>query len=618
MAQTLIPVGLTPSAGRGVVRPTRKRNPVAPVASQPLLDRQHLWRLRASSNAGGVEDPETTRINQDWQQAAFPGYLQNGTDDFCQAWEEALQAEERRQSKQAHHGVGKKASAVTRENPVWRAMRSETRAEAAKEPLLSSFLYASILSHDTFARSLAFVLANRLSDATMLATELFELFHTLLRDNEEVEQAALADVIAVRERDPACCMYSSALLFYKGYHALETHRIAHTLWHRNQRVMARTLQSRVSEVCAIDIHPAARIGKGILLDHGTGVVIGETAIIGENVSIMQNVTLGGTGKAGGDRHPKIQNNVLIGASATVLGNIVVGKGAQVAAGSMVLKDVPPRTMVAGSPAKIVGCVSGNPAEQMQHCPSASIPVSEGDDGPFCANWDSAVQGQPTRDTPELISSSRTSAGQNGVTTSQPPPSISTDHRASPNRRVRPDLVPPSTPARVNGTPVNGFPVNGVASKGVRPFGRLAPDIGSGASEAAQNLAPEQNKTAHQSQQQQQQLSDQARAGLARMNSSANAAQEGTWVDTSPTSNSPRGQAPTDGYEARASAVASSQSGPEQPQQAKPETLQSSSDSSGEAADKPTAGALTAVTAEADARSKASHKQRHQVLLDYSI
>ena len=178
--------------------------------------------------------------------------------------------------------------------------------------------------------------------------------------------------------------------------------------------------------------------------------------------------------------------------------------------------------------------------------------------------------------------------------SQPPPSISTDHRASPNRRVRPDLVPPSTPARVNGTPVNGFPVNGVAFKGVRPFGRLAPDIGSGASEAAQNLAPEQNKTAHQSQQQQQ-LSDQARAGLARMNSSANAAQEGTWVDTSPTSNSPRGQAPTDGYEARASAVASSQSGPEQPQQAKPETLQSSSDSSGEAADKPTAGALTAVT-----------------------
>ncbi|KAK9841630.1 hypothetical protein WJX74_009021 [Apatococcus lobatus] len=425
MSQTLVPNGLPIGSAK---RPGRLHHPGPSFGRRSFQlsqDKQLSRWLQASSSSaplGNQDDDETRRINENWQQSAFPTYLQNGTDDFCQAWEEALQAEERRQSQHAHHGVGKKASAVTRENPVWRAMRSETRKEAAKEPLLSSFLYASILSHDTFARSLAFVLANRLSDATMLATELFELFHTLLRDNEEVEQAALADVIAVRERDPACCMYSSALLFYKGYHALQTHRIAHTLWLRNQKVMARTLQSRVSEVCAIDIHPAARIGKGILLDHGTGVVIGETAVIGENVSIMQNVTLGGTGKAGGDRHPKIHNNVLIGASATVLGNIIVGKGAQVAAGSMVLKDVPPRTMVAGSPAKVVGCVQGNAAEQMQHCPSmASIDIPAGHDGPFCETWDSALQSQSSNGTSSDVSPSPPTVEASRPTPSPPIP-----------------------------------------------------------------------------------------------------------------------------------------------------------------------------------------------------
>lgn len=254
--------------------------------------------------------------------------------------------------------------------------RQETQRDANEEPLLSSFLYASILSHDTFERSLAFVLANRLADVTMLATELFEIFHSILKAEAKVREAAVADLVAVRERDPACITYSAALLYYKGYHALQAYRIAHTLWKRGQKVLALALQSRVSEVFAVDIHPAARVGKGVLLDHGTGVVIGETAVVGNNVSIMQNVTLGGvwcnsiqhqqrwytpqytgTGKDTGDRHPKIGDNVLISAGATILGNIRVGRGSQVAAGSLVLKPVPMSTMVAGSPAVVVGKVT---------------------------------------------------------------------------------------------------------------------------------------------------------------------------------------------------------------------------------------------------------------------
>jgi serine O-acetyltransferase len=203
------------------------------------------------------------------------------------------------------------------------ARSKEAEADAAAEPLLSSFLYASILSHDNFERSLAFVLSNRLSDATFLATELFEVFYSILRGQTEISEAALADLCAVRERDPACLSYSQALLHYKGFHAIQAHRIAHELWTRGRKVMAAALQSRMSEVFAVDIHPAARFGRGILIDHGTGVVIGETAELGNNVSILQNVTLGGTGKVHGDRHPKISDNVLIGASASILVHIVL-------------------------------------------------------------------------------------------------------------------------------------------------------------------------------------------------------------------------------------------------------------------------------------------------------
>ncbi|DBA90771.1 hypothetical protein WJX77_003879 [Trebouxia sp. C0004] len=355
-----------------------------------------------SSNNGASEgvpkrpDNVLPKADEQWQDLAFPTYLQSEVDDFCQDWDEALQLEERRQSDASHRDVTKKSRrAVTQDNPVWQAIRKEAAKDAAQEPILSSFLYASVLSHDSFEMALAAILANRLSDPTMMATELIDIFHSVLRGCQEVEQAALADVIAVRERDPACTAYSSALLYYKGYHALQTHRIAHGLWQRGQKVLARSLQYRCTQTLAVDIHTAATIGKGVLLDHGTGLVIGETAVVGNNVSILHNVTLGGTGKEVGDRHPKVSDNVLIGANATILGNITIGKGAQVAAGSLVLKDVPPRTMVAGSPAKEVGKVTGNPALKMQHWMKNQL-VKES----YAEKWEDIVRSGNTQSPPQ--------------------------------------------------------------------------------------------------------------------------------------------------------------------------------------------------------------------------
>ncbi|KAK2079628.1 hypothetical protein QBZ16_002023 [Prototheca wickerhamii] len=228
---------------------------------------------------------------------------------------------------------------------LWQHVREEAARDAQEEPLLSSFLYASILAHDSFPVCLAFVLSARLADTTLLPTELFEVFSGTLASRPEIVAAALADLAAVRQRDPACRAYSQALLYFKGYHALQTQRIAHALWGAGRRMMATALQARCNEVFAVDIHPAARIGRGVLLDHGTGVVVGATAVVGDNVSILQNVTLGGTGKESGDRHPKI--------------------GDYIAAGSLVLKPVPAHTMVAGSPAREVGRLTGLPAIRME-------------------------------------------------------------------------------------------------------------------------------------------------------------------------------------------------------------------------------------------------------------
>jgi len=247
---------------------------------------------------------------------------------------------------------------VHKGDPVWDIITLLAKKDAAAEPLLSSYMYMSVLSHDTLEQALSFVLANRLADSTLLPTQLMEIFNSVLFaadvDGVFVRDAIRKDIKAIYQRDPACFSYVHALLYLKGFHALQAHRIQHALWKRGQRLLALTMQARISTVFAMDLHPAARLGKGILIDHGTGVVIGETAVVGDNVSILQGVTLGGTGKDVGDRHPKIGKGVLIGAHSTILGNITVGKGAMIAAGSLVLKPVAPHTMVAGAPARAVG------------------------------------------------------------------------------------------------------------------------------------------------------------------------------------------------------------------------------------------------------------------------
>lgn len=252
-------------------------------------------------------------------------------------------------------------------DPIWDAVKEEAKLEAEKEPILSSFLYASIMSHDCLEQALGFVLANRLQNPTLLATQLMDIFFDVILHDTGIQHSIRLDMQAFKDRDPACLSYCSVLLYLKGYHSLQVHRVAHALWSQGRKVLALALQSRISEVFGVDIHPAAKIGEGILLDHGTGVVIGETAVVGNRVSLMHGVTLGGTGKEVGDRHPKVSDGALIGASATILGNIKIGKGAMVAAGSLVLKDVPPHSMVAGIPAKVIGYVDEqDPSLTMKH------------------------------------------------------------------------------------------------------------------------------------------------------------------------------------------------------------------------------------------------------------
>lgn len=250
---------------------------------------------------------------------------------------------------------------------LWKTICDEVTAMAEAEPMLASFFHMTVLRHQTFEDVLAFHLSTKLGGGALDVRALMELIEEAIISEPDISAAAVADVLAVRERDPACKAYSIPLLFFKGYQALQAYRIAHWLWRQGREAMAFMLQNRISEVFAVDIHPAARIGRGILLDHGTGFVVGETAVIEDHVSILQEVTLGGTGKETGDRHPKIRRGVLIGAGAKILGNIVVGEGSKVGAGSVVLENVPPHCTVAGVPAKIVGaCESTDPASNMDH------------------------------------------------------------------------------------------------------------------------------------------------------------------------------------------------------------------------------------------------------------
>lgn len=239
-------------------------------------------------------------------------------------------------------------------DPQWAQVREEAQILAAHEPALASFVYATILSHQRMEDAVCHRLAQRLQHSDVDAGLLRQTFDEVLQAEPEMGDAFRRDLAAVYDRDPACNRLIEPLLYFKGFHALETYRFAHALWHRGRRDFALYLQSQSSRIFAVDIHPAARIGRGIMLDHATGVVIGETAVLGDDASVLHGVTLGGSGKEGGDRHPKIGRCVMIGAGAKILGNITVGDCARVAAGSVVLKNVPPNTTVAGVPAKVVG------------------------------------------------------------------------------------------------------------------------------------------------------------------------------------------------------------------------------------------------------------------------
>ncbi|KAL9309845.1 Serine acetyltransferase 1 [Arabidopsis thaliana] len=240
------------------------------------------------------------------------------------------------------------------DDDVWIKMLKEAESDVKQEPILSNYYYASITSHRSLESALAHILSVKLSNLNLPSNTLFELFISVLEESPEIIESTKQDLIAVKERDPACISYVHCFLGFKGFLACQAHRIAHTLWKQNRKIVALLIQNRVSESFAVDIHPGAKIGKGILLDHATGVVIGETAVVGDNVSILHGVTLGGTGKQSGDRHPKIGDGVLIGAGSCILGNITIGEGAKIGSGSVVVKDVPARTTAVGNPARLIG------------------------------------------------------------------------------------------------------------------------------------------------------------------------------------------------------------------------------------------------------------------------
>lgn len=251
-----------------------------------------------------------------------------------------------------HHAKLKRAFDTV--DPVWVRIRHEAEAILQREPELASFIYTCVLHHETFERAVAHRVAERLNHADVSSELIRQAYADAIEDDRGISEAFRADIVATVDRDPAANRFIEPLLYFKGFHAIQTHRLAHWLWKQQRKDFAFYLQSRSSAVFQTDIHPAVAIGRGIFLDHATGLVVGETAVIDDDVSMLQDVTLGGTGKIDGDRHPKIRYGVMIGAGAKVLGNIEVGRCARIAAGSVVLKPVPPQTTVAGVPAKVVG------------------------------------------------------------------------------------------------------------------------------------------------------------------------------------------------------------------------------------------------------------------------
>ncbi|MES2661856.1 MAG: serine O-acetyltransferase [Pseudomonadota bacterium] len=236
---------------------------------------------------------------------------------------------------------------------IWLQITQEVRQHCIDEPMLASFLHATVLKHSNLCDALSYVLASLLDCPVLPSIAVREIINEAYVADHKIVRSAALDIVAFYERDPVCDQYSTPFLFLKGFHAMQTYRVAHWLWKQNRRPLARFLQSRSSSVFTVDIHPGAVIGSGILLDHAHGLVIGETAVVEDDVSILHGVTLGGTGKETGDRHPKIRRGVLLSTGATVLGNVEVGEDARVAAGSVVLEPVPAHVTVAGIPAHIV-------------------------------------------------------------------------------------------------------------------------------------------------------------------------------------------------------------------------------------------------------------------------
>ena len=236
---------------------------------------------------------------------------------------------------------------------IWEKLREEAKQDIETEPALASYLYSTILAHKSVEDVLAFVLANKLRNNVLLDSQLLELFRSQLKKHPDLGRKCVADMQAVYERDPACDRYLGVMLFFKGFQAIQAQRVAHTLWQENRKALSFLLQNRISEVFHVDIHPGAVLGQGMMMDHATGVVIGETAVVGENVSILHGVTLGGTGTSTGVRHPRIGDGVVIGANVTILGPINVGADTKIGAGSVVLEDLPSGSTAVGIPARVI-------------------------------------------------------------------------------------------------------------------------------------------------------------------------------------------------------------------------------------------------------------------------
>jgi serine O-acetyltransferase len=242
----------------------------------------------------------------------------------------------------------------TKLDQIWQKIREEVALLSEKEDILKSYLFESVLVCSSLEQSLAAILAGKLGSHHISETSLKKEIQKAFERSEDTRTAIMKDLLAITARDPAAGGITEPFLHYKGFHSLEAYRVSHILWTEKRFGLAYHIHNRVTEVFSVDIHPAAKIGKGIFIDHATGVVIGETACVGDDVSLLHGVTLGGTGKEHGDRHPKVGNGVLIGAGAKILGNVHIGEGSKIGAGSVVLDHVAPHSTVAGVPARLVG------------------------------------------------------------------------------------------------------------------------------------------------------------------------------------------------------------------------------------------------------------------------